>query len=112
MDVPQTYKTAAACNIVGGALNLLVNGMWTISLIMSCMGVILAPLSMIAMAIGAWQIMVGIKMNNGERVGNAEMVSIAGAVIGLFSFSWISLGTGAFAYLQLQDDESKLYLQG
>lgn len=112
MDVPQPYKNAAMCNIVGGLFNIAVNGLWALSLISSCVGIVVVPLPAIVMAIGAWQAWVGLKMNNGERVENAAMVALVGAVVGFFSLSWLSTGLGVFSYLQAQDAESVAYLQG
>ncbi len=112
MDAPQPYRTAAMCNLIAGAFNIIVNGMWCLALISSCVGVIALPLPMIAMAIGAWQMMVGFKMNSGERVQNASMVAMAGAATGFFSASWLSTGLGIFAYLQVEDADSKAYLAG
>lgn len=108
MDVPQPYKTAAICNIIGGVLTILTAGAVFLSLIMVCIGV----LWVIPMAVGAWQVWIGIQMNSGKRIPGAATTSIVGAVTAFMTFQIISTGLGIFAYLQLQDDAAKAYIEG
>lgn len=112
MDAPQPYRTAAICNIVGGLFNILVNGMWILALISSCFGVVLIPVPLVLCGVGAWQAYVGMQMNGGQRVPNAAMVAMVGAITGFFSLSWLSLGLGIFAYLQVNDPDAKAFLEG
>ncbi len=112
MDAPQPYRTAAICNLIAGGFNIVINAMWCLALLSSCVGVVLLPLPLIAMGIGGWQAWVGLQMHNGARVPTASSAAIAGAVTGFFSGSWLSTGLGIFAYLQTQDPDAQAYLTG
>lgn len=112
MDAPQPYRTAAMCNIVAGIFNIIVNGFWAIALLSSCFGAIFIPIPMIVMGLGAWQTWTGIRMNNGERIPNAPMVAMVGAISGFLTASLVSTGLGIFAYLQTNDPDAQAYLQG
>ncbi|MCB9672079.1 MAG: hypothetical protein H6736_19440 [Alphaproteobacteria bacterium] len=101
MDAPAPYKTAAICNLVSGAFNILVG----LSLFWLCY-----PL--VSIGIGAWQIMVGMKMNSGEKDANAKNSLIAGAVGGLITFNFLSLLVAGFGFMQMGQDEVVGWLEG
>ena len=101
MDAPALYKTAAMCNLISGGLNVLVGLMY----LFVCYGIIIIPL-------GGWQLMVGMKMNNGEKDGNAKNSLIAGIVAGVLTFNILSIAVAAYGFMQLGDDEVVGWLEG
>ena len=101
MDAPAPYKTAAICNLVSGVLNILVG----LSLFFFCYPVI-------SIAIGGWQIMIGMKMNNGEKDDNAKNSLIAGAVGSLITFNILGLLVAGFGFMQMGQDEVVGWLEG
>lgn len=101
MDAPAPYKTAAMCNLISGALNVLVG----LAYLMLCVGILILP-------VGAWQIMVGMKMNNGEKDPNAKNSLIAGAVVSLLSFNLLGLAIAGFGFMQMGQDEVVGWLEG
>ncbi len=107
MDAPNDYKNAGIANIIGGALNVMMALLWTLSLIWICIGLFwLVPAAM-----GAWQIMVGLKMYNGEPNSSAKNATIAGLVAGALNFNIMSIGAGIFAFMMLGKPEVAGYLE-
>lgn len=101
MDAPAPYQTAALCNLVSGGFNVFVGLVY----LMACYGILVIP-------IGAWQIMVGLKMKNGEKDPNAKNSLIAGIVAGLITFDIIALGAAAFGFMQMGQEEVVGWLEG
>jgi hypothetical protein len=101
LDAPAPYKTAAICNLISGGLNLLFGLAW----IWLCIGII-------PMAIGGWQIMVGMKMNNGEKDDNAKNSLIAGIVGGFLSFNIFSIAAAGYGFMQMGQDEVVGWIEG
>lgn len=101
MDAPAPYKTAAMCNLISGGLNLLVGLMY----LFVCYGILIAP-------IGAWQLMVGMNMNKGEKDANAKNSLIAGIVGGVLTFNLLSAAIAAFGFMQMGQDEVVGWLEG
>ena len=101
MDAPAPYKTAAMCNLVSGGLNILVG----LAYLIFCYGIIIIP-------IGAWQVMVGMKMNNGEKDENAKNSLIAGIVGGLITLDLLGAAIAGFGFLQMGQDEVVGWLEG
>ena len=101
MDAPAPYKTAAICNLVSGGFNVFVGLVY----LMMCYGILVIP-------IGAWQIMVGMKMNSGEKDANAKNSLIAGIVGGLITFDIIAAGAAIFGFMQMGNEEVVGWLEG
>jgi hypothetical protein len=101
LDAPAPYKTAAMCNLVSGGLNLLVGFFY----LFVCYGLLIMP-------IGAWQVMVGMKMNNGEKDDNAKNSLIAGIVGSLITFNLLGAAIAGFGFLQMGQDEVVGWLEG
>lgn len=101
MDAPAPYKTAAMLNLVSGGLNILVG----LSLFFLCY-----PLA--AVGVGAWQIMVGLKMNKGEKDENAKNSLIAGIAASVLTFNLLGAAAAGFGFLQMGQDEVVGWLEG
>ncbi len=101
MDAPAPYKTAAICNLVSGALNILtgIGLFWTI-------------IGLVPLGVGVWQIMIGMKMNNGEKDPNAKTSMIAGIVGAVIMCNLLSAAVAGFGYMQLGQDEVVGWLEG
>lgn len=108
MDAPSDYKNAGIANIVSGAMNAMGAFVWIVSTIWFCVGIIW----FIPLGIGVWQILVGLKMYNGEPQANAKTMTIAGLVAWLFNpFNLIGLGASVFAFMMLGKPEVVGYLE-
>lgn len=107
MEVPDAYKTAGLVNLIGGALNVMMSLVWVLSLIWVCIGIFwLVPL-----AASGYQAWIGWQMYNGEPQAAAKNASIAGIVGGLFCFNILSAACGAFAMMQVGNDEVAGWLE-
>jgi len=101
LDAPAPYNTAALCNLASGGFNILMGLLW----IWACFG-------LIPLGIGAWQIMVGLKMKNGEKDDNAKNSLIAGIVGALMTFNILGAAIAGFGFMQMGQDEVVGWLEG
>src|SRR5687767_2493634 len=98
---------AGLMNMIAGALNIMVGGLWVLSLIWVCIGIFwLVPLGL-----GVFQVMVGMAMNNGQPKDNAKMATMLGLLASLFNFNLIGLAVGAFAFMNLGKPEVAGWLE-
>ncbi len=107
MEVPAPYKTAGICNLISGALGVMFNLMWVLSLIWVCIGVFW----LIPAAAHGYQAWIGWQMYNGEPSPAAKNAAIAGIVGGIFGFNIFSIGLSGFAFMQVGTDEVKGWLE-
>lgn len=107
MDIPNDYKTAGILNLVGGGLTLLVSGLYFLSLIWVCVGVVY----LVPMAMGAWQAYVGFNMNNGQPQGQAKTAAIVGIVSGVLTFNIIALIASVVAMMNVNKPEVAGWLE-
>ena len=108
MDAPTDYKNAGLANIIGGALNVMMGLLLTVTFVwVFCIGLVW----LVPTGLGAWQIMVGLKMYNGEPQAAAKNATIAGLVAGALNFNIISLVAGIFAFMMLGKPEVAGYLE-
>lgn len=104
--VPESYKQAGLGNVVGGVLNVLTAGVWFISLIWVCVGI----LWLVPMALGAAQAWFGYQMHEGKPVENGKLWGIIGIVCGLFNFNPISTVASVLAMMKAGEPDSIAYL--
>jgi hypothetical protein len=107
MEAPQPYKTAGLLNLVGGLFNITTGLVWTLSLLLVCVGVFW----IVPMAMGAFQLFIGIGMQSGKLNGNAKLATIMGIVAGVLNFNPVTIILSVIAYMQLGDPEVAGFLE-
>ena len=107
MEAPTEYKTAGTILLVGGILNILTAGVWILSFIWVCIGI----MWIVPLAIGAWQAFVGYKAMNGEVQPSAKMAGIAGIVAGVFNLNPLAIAAGVVGMLNVDKPEAKAFLE-
>lgn len=109
MQAPKSYTDAGTLNIVSGALNVFVGGIWMLSLILFfCVGLFW----IIPVGIGIFQIVAGMAMNKGERHSAAGYIGMLGIVAGVFNMNPLSIGAALLALLKVREPEVAGYLSG
>jgi hypothetical protein len=101
VEAPSDYKNAGLANLIGGALNVLWGLSLTLGFLIMCIGVFW----LIPVAMGGWQIMVGMNMYNGQSNASAKNATIAGIVASVLNFNIFSLAAGVYAYMMLGKPE-------
>ncbi len=107
MEAPKEYKDAGAMLMFGGALNIITAGIWVLSLIWVCIGI----MWLVPMAVGAWQAFVGWKMYSGEVQGTSKIAAIAGMVSAFFNLNPIAFVCGLLGMLNVDKPDAKAFLE-
>lgn len=108
MDTPADYKNAGICNLVAGIVNVGLAGIWVLSLIWVCVGL----LWLVPMAIGAWQAWVGYQMMQEQRDPNARNAALVGMVVSVVNCNLIALACSVVGWVMLDKPEVKAWLEG
>ncbi len=107
MEAPQPYKTAGIVNMICGVLNIF----FSLSMIMGLIWVCIGIWWFIPAAASAYQTYVGWQMYNGQATNAAKNASIAGMAGAFFSGNWLLILGGAFAFMQVGNDEVAGWLE-
>jgi len=105
MEMPNDYKNAGIAMLIAGLINMLVAGLFILSSFCLCLNSWLTVLT----AIG--EIAVGGMILSGNMVPQAKVVSIAGLVGAMLSFSMMGVGLEALALMMLGKPEVEEYLK-
>ncbi|MDP2313190.1 MAG: hypothetical protein Q8P41_09820 [Pseudomonadota bacterium] len=108
MEAPKPYIDSGALTILSGILNILTGGAICLSLLIVCVGV----LWVVPMAIGVFQVVVGIAMNKGQRHGSAGYIGILGLVAGILNFNPLAIGAAVLTMINVKKPEVAGYLEG
>lgn len=101
MEVPNDYKNAGLMTLIGGALNAITAFFWVIGFIWLCVGV----LWVVPLAMGIYQVVVGIAMQNGQPHAHAKLAPILGIVAGVFNFNPFPIVLGIISLMQVGKPE-------
>lgn len=105
MEIPNEYKNAGIAMLIAGLINMMLAGLFLLSSFCLCLNSWLTVLT----ALG--ELIVGGMILSGNRVPQAKVVSIAGLVGALLSFSMVGVGLEAFALMMLGKPEVEAYLK-
>ncbi len=83
MDAPNDYKNAGLMLIISGGFNALSSLLMVMMLIWFCIGV----LWLIPLAMGVYQVVIGIAMQGGERKPECKNAAIMGIVAGAINLN-------------------------
>ncbi|MES2640931.1 MAG: hypothetical protein V4850_15685 [Myxococcota bacterium] len=108
MQAPKSYTDAGALTILSGVMNIIVGGLLFLTMVWVCVGV----LWLVPMAVGVFQVVVGISMNGGKRTSAASYISIVGIIAGVCNFNPLGIGAAVLAMLKVKEPEVAGYLTG
>lgn len=107
MEAPANYKTAGIVNVICGALNIL----FSLSMIMGLIWVCVGIWWFIPLAASGYQAFIGWQMYQGQPTAAAKNGSIAGIAGAVLSGNLLLALGGAFAFMQLGQDEVAGWLE-
>lgn len=107
MQAPKSYTEAGLFTIIAGALNVLTAFGWFLGLVWFCVGL----LWLVPMAIGAYQIYVGVAMQGGKPNSGAKQMGVLGLVAGIFNMNVITIVLGVLTMTKLKEPEVAGYLE-
>jgi hypothetical protein len=87
MLAPPEYRNAGTMMLISGVLNLLIS----LGLIGGLIWIAVGCFWILTLAVGIFEIVIGLAMASGERRDNAKLVSIAGLVAAILCGNLISL---------------------
>ncbi len=108
MEAPKAYTESGALTILSGALNIITGGLLFLMLIWVCVGV----MWLVPMAIGVFQIVVGLSMNKGTPHAMAKRIGVVGIVAGVCNMNPLAIGASVLTMLNVKKPEVAGYLAG
>ena len=112
MPAPEKYKTAGILMMIAGIFNILISLLWMCGLGGSIYLTICCWLPLIPMCVGGFEIYTGMKVQRGEPVDNARIVSILGAISGIsMCYGVIPMIAEIVAFVLVSSPESVAWLE-
>lgn len=112
MPAPEKYKTAGVLMIVAGIFNILISLIWVCALGGSLYLTLCCWVPLIPACIGGLEIYTGMKVQRGEPMFNAKIVSILGAVSGIMMcYGVIPMIAEIVAFVLMSSIESAQWLE-
>lgn len=108
MDAPKPYVDSGALTILSGAMNILIGGLLFLTLIWVCIGVFW----LVPMAVGVFQIVVGLAMSKGRPHPAAKHIGLIGIIASGLNFNPLGLGAAVITMLNTKKPEVAGYLSG
>ena len=96
--------------LISGIINIIVGGGWALSIIIGTVGfgLLCAPVLLIPIALGIWEIVVGANLTNGKPVKNVKLIS----GFEIASILWgniLSMVAGILNLVFMNDPETEAY---
>jgi hypothetical protein len=106
MEAPKSYKDAGLMNLIAGILNIITAGVWTLSLIWLCVGIVW----LIPLGVGAYQAYLGFQMQSGTPNAGAKNIGLIGLIAGVCNFNIFAIVLSVLAMQKAKEPEVAGYL--
>lgn len=108
--VPGNVKTMGILMLISGILNIIVGGGWALSIIIGTVGIglLCAPVLLIPIGLGIWEIVVAASLINGRPAKNVKLIS-GFEIASLLWGNILSMVAGILNLVFMNDPETEAY---